>query len=463
MKKFAALFLALFMVIVMIPPIAGPAVLAEDIHHFSNCDDTTCNDEGCNFTRAIVYGHLLEDGHVYYDCFDVDCERCGIVTGIHHDLSTLYYVPKGEYDKCQEIQYHCSRDECDYYIVEGYDTCHHYLNCMENICSMCPYNRGPVSGSLYYYGHVYDDCFDVGCNRCPYIWTGTPPGHIYLSWTDYSSDLHKRVCIKCEVATEYAYHTYPPEWSLFASDQHRRACTAECGRYEYEDHSFSSWTPYTTSLHQHTCTKCGFMQTSGHTYDNCLDTICNDCGDDRDPASGIANADGHAYIDCSSRYCSRPECGHDRGTVSGILNADTHVYTNCSDAACNRCSHSRGTATGYLQGGHMYSNYCTDTTCNRSGCGYVRTAPGHSYNVPYWYNVKTAGVCREYRNYCTRTACNHYTVVSTDTSHTYSAWTRTSTTHTRTCTTCGRVDSGNHNWAYNGSYYYCTVCSMQKP
>ncbi len=90
----------------------------------------------------------------------------------------------------------------------------------------------------------------------------------------------------------------------------------------------------------------------GHVYDNCADTECNNCGEER-------TAIAHTYDSCTDTDCN----------VCGDVRSDSgHVYDNCADIDCNVCGEERAEAT------HTY-NSCDDTAC--SVCGEEREAVAH--------------------------------------------------------------------------------------
>ena len=519
-------------------------------HTYTNCMDNICND--CGFDRGPVSGFLEVDGHVYDDCYDLTCNRCNhTITEPHHAMSTPIWEVVGDTDICKLYVKFCTRSGCGYVEVVGSDpnhsytdhtvnigtsevcqkhteTCsicdysydwydnvhtwnasgwepvgdenvckvnthfctdcgftetvstdteHNYTNCMDSFCNDCDYNRGSVAG-YQLGGHVYSDCLDNTCERCGYT-------------------------------REYATHT----WGA------------------------SGWEPVGDAnicrVAIHYCTRpgCGFSETvstdTEHTYSDCADSICNDCGYNRSSVPGYLQG-GHVYSDyCTDTVCNRAGCGYVRTApghswgasgwepvgTSGVcrisvhyctrtacsaietLSTDTsHTYSDCADRSCSVCDYSRSSVSGYLQSGHVYNDYCTDTTCNRAGCGYVRTAPGHSWGASGWEPVGTAGICRVSVHYCTRTACSVSETVSTDTSHTFGSWTNysstqhrhlcstcdyygygshtfsswanyTSTLHRRTCSLCGRAETQSHTWVYvpgSGSVYRCSVCSAYK-
>ncbi len=424
-----------------------------------------CTREGCDFTLVS-----MTRGHIFTDCENPVCSRagCGYVgTPLVHSMSVPYWynVESPTDNVCQKYENYCTRENCEYTLV-SMTRGHSYADCKADACdrSGCTYNRGTVPGDQSdAYGHVYDDCDDTICNRCDF--ERDPAAH--------------------SMSVPYWYNVESP--------------TADVCQ-KYENYCMREGCDYTL-----------VSMTRGHSYADCQIGACDrsGCTYNRGTAAGTVQDGGHVYSDtCTATTCNRDTCGFER-TAPGhsmsvpywynvasptsslcqkyenyctkegcsytlVSNTRGHSYADCADRSCGRtgCGYTRGAVSGYLQSGHVYSNYCTATNCKR--CGYDRTAPGHSYNVPYWYNVKSASVCREYRNYCTRTACSNYIVVQRDTTHSYTyKWVNvgkasTCRKYVGTCSSCGYSYVSSYDYTHNLVYitsgiYRCTSCTYTGP
>ena len=86
--------------------------------------------------------------------------------------------------------------------------------------------------------------------------------HSMTSWSDCGDGRHKRTCSKCGYV-EYSGHVYN-EWEDNGTT-HKRTCkTAGCGYTQTEAHTYGSWVKLDNDRHRRTCSKCGSVQTKNH-------------------------------------------------------------------------------------------------------------------------------------------------------------------------------------------------------
>ena len=140
-----------------------------------------------------------------------------------------------------------------------------------------------------------------------------------------------------------------------------------------------------------------------HVYDDCLDAICNICGEEREIT-------GHVFDSCDDTECN--VCGF-------VREAEEHAFSGCTDTTCYKCPYVREA------GAHTYDS-CLDAECNV--CGYKRVA-AHTY----------ADVCSEK---CL--LCDHTRV----TKHTFGEWKLTKEAtrkvdgeEQRVCSVCGKIET----------------------
>lgn len=86
--------------------------------------------------------------------------------------------------------------------------------------------------------------------------------HSMTGWSDCGDGRHKRTCSKCGYV-EYSGHVYN-EWEDNGTT-HKRTCkTAGCGYTQTEAHTYGSWVKLDNDRHRRTCSKCGSVQTKNH-------------------------------------------------------------------------------------------------------------------------------------------------------------------------------------------------------
>lgn len=86
--------------------------------------------------------------------------------------------------------------------------------------------------------------------------------HSMTGWSDCGDGRNKRTCSKCGYV-EYSGHVYN-EWEDNGTT-HKRTCkTAGCGYTQTEAHTYGSWVKLDNDRHRRTCSKCGSVQTKNH-------------------------------------------------------------------------------------------------------------------------------------------------------------------------------------------------------
>ena len=265
-------------------------------HKWSNDCDTTCNVEGCGFTR--------ETEHQFDNACDADCNVCGATRVV------LGHVYDNECDAdcnvCGEIR-----------VVLG----HVYDNACDADCNVC----GEIRVVL---GHVYENECDTDCNVCGEI--RVVLGHVY----DNACDADCNVCGEIRVVLGHVYDN---------------ACDTDCnvcGFTRVTDHTYDD-------QYDAVCNVCGFVRDAECAHKNvitlpgkeanCIETgltegqKCGDCGETIVeqtiiPATGIHNYESTVTPPTATENgvitytCST--CGH---TYS-----ETIVPTNFTITADNR-------------------------------------------------------------------------------------------------------------------------------
>jgi len=300
-------------------------------HKWSNDCDTTCNVEGCGFTRETehqfnnacdadcnVCGEIrVVLGHVYNNACDADCNVCGeirVVIGHVYDNAC-----DADCNVCGEIRVvigHVYDNECDadcnicgeIRVVLG----HVYDNACDADCNVCGEIRVVI-------GHVYDNGCDADCNICGEI--RVVLGHVY----DNACDADCNVCGEIRVALGHIYDN---------------ACDTDCN-------------------------VCGYTRVTDHTYDDQYDAVCNVCGFVRDAEcahKNIITLPGKEANCIETGLTEGQKCGDCGETIveQTILPATgIHTYEN---GVCVICKYKR-----FSEGLEYTSN--GDGTCYVSGFG----------------------------------------------------------------------------------------------
>ena len=341
--------------------IGDVAALGHDYDH--DCD-TTCNREGCGYTRVTE--------HVYDDNCDADCnvEGCGAKR-----------VPPHTYDSETDL-------ECN--------DCTHKRDCTGHLasdadCTICWVCGAQIDGAM----HDFDEwatktaatCFAAeveyhGCKNCEVeeTRTGDPMReHKYSFECDTVCDYED--CGYTRTNVEHLYDN--------ACDE---VCNREgCNVSREVTHFFGDWATKTEA----TCTE-----------DEVEHRICAECKAEETQA-GDVKALEHEFIKCDA-ICSRPGCGETREVTHDYAWEQLTAAT-CTDAevlkqVCSICGETGPeTAEGEDALGHKYTDEC-DAVCDRENCGFERTPP-HVFKDEHDVTCENCDYVRE---------CNGHKALSTD-------------------------------------------------
>lgn len=216
-------------------------------HTFSDCEDATCNNEGCTFTREALT-------HSFTDCYDLECDNEGCsfkreaAGHIFDDCTDKYcnvegcpHARRGEknhlFTDCTDTD--CNNAGCP--VTREAKSEHRFAGCTDATCENdgCTFTRAETSEHI----GTPTTC-DSGaiCAVCGYefgeplpheksgIYVVTDENHFMLCkhWNEFSS---------CSEIYELAPHTYG-EWEItkesgyFVQGERQRSCI--CGKTETE-------------------------------------------------------------------------------------------------------------------------------------------------------------------------------------------------------------------------------------
>lgn len=264
----------------------------------------TCKEEGvyaeyCPTCEYIVYEVLPKlTTHTYDNVCDPDCNVCGVVREVKHDLQTWWSKgASGHWHACSKCGYQsdfgkhypgpaATEDEaqlcltCGYTLTPRLNHVHEYaedLTADEEghwyACSGCEEKKD-------YKDHDYDDPCDSDCNTCGHkndnahtfdgSWHSDEDGHWFVCVTcggvveakdhvapETVSDVENQYCVECgylmETAAEHS-HTYENTWQMDDTN-HWKECA--CG--EISESAAHTWDSGTKDNDQsvYTCSQCG--------------------------------------------------------------------------------------------------------------------------------------------------------------------------------------------------------------
>ena len=126
-------------------------------------------------------------------------------------------------------------------------------------CSVCGYRKTQAHTKSYSSNGTSGHTVTCTKSGCNYSATEE---HTMSSWSDCGDGRHKRECTKCGYV-EYSGHVYN-EWEDNGTT-HKRTCRAAgCSYTQTEEHTYGSWVKLNNDRHRRTCSKCGKAQTQLH-------------------------------------------------------------------------------------------------------------------------------------------------------------------------------------------------------
>ncbi len=283
--------------------------------------------------------------------------------------------------------------------------------------------------------------------------------------TEQGYTTHTCVCGETKVdtyvnATGHAYGDWAVNNAATCTEkgEKQKVCSA-CGDIVKEDIPATGHT-YTKDVTAPTCTE------QGYTTYTCV------CGDTKE--ADFKEALGHDFKDtivaptCTQdgytlHSCQRGGCTYSEKDTIVTTTGHSWVAANCTQAGyCEKCGVAGDGATGHTEGTAATCEALA--TCSVCGEEYGSYAP-HNYllenAIPT--NLCSTATCQAAATYYKTCACGEKgeeTFTSGEKlEHAYGKWTAADGVHTRSCGTCGAVDSGN----CSGGTASCTnpaICSV---
>ncbi len=348
-------------------------------------------------------------------------------------------------------------------------TCIQQGNAAYTTCNDCGEVVSGSDAKLPLADHVFTNACDASCNTEGCTFTRTPDSHKYENDCDTTCDV-------CGDVREVEGHQFdndcdttcnecgsvraiPENAHVFTND-----CDASCN---------TTGCTFTRTPADHVyknacdadCDECGATRTpAAHVYKNACDADCDVCGATRTPSAHVY--DNACDADCNVCGQSRTPADHvysdkcdDTCNVCGaVRTVGAHEFDNVCDTTCNECGATRTVP-------HVYTNAC-DATCNTAGCGFTRTPADHVYENACDATCNVCGATRTpsahvYDNNCDAN-CNVCGQARTPSAHVY-----TNSCDT-TCNECGATRTITHTWESkwttdSGKHWHkCSVCGEKK-
>lgn len=372
----------------------------EIVHQYDNDCDTSCNTDGCGYTRKTehqwnktmsydtnkhwtqcsVCGNTKDDGgHAWTTQCDTTCDTCGYTRSTDHSWSSSYTYESAtgkHWRQCLTCGEKMTSSISD----------HDWANSCDTKCDTCGCTRTIT--------HTYDNDCDTTCNICGNVRSIT---HSYPSARTYNDTYHWYQCTVCGNRKGETTHTYAS----------------------------------TTATQCSGCAKTRTIGECEHVYDNpCLDKTCNKCGKARDDS----DLSPHVYAnDCTS------ECTNCKTTTR----VAPHNYQYTCSTACQSCSATR-TASHNYSGAKYLSDANGHWQACTYGCGTTNTVAEHKYN----------GTCGS-----TCTVCSY----ERQSTHTWSStWSTDASYHWYACTGCGQKKDYAEHYYTNACATTCNGCGYTR-
>ena len=197
------------------------------------------------------------------------------------------------------------------------------------------------------------------CGKCLHIQT---KDHVYGSWSDKGNGTHVRECLACGYEQAQA-HT--KSYSSNGTSGHTVTCTKSgCNYSVTEEHTMSSWSDCGDGRHKRECTKCGYVEYSGHVYNEWEDNGTTHKRTCRAAGCSYTQTEEHTYgswvklnNDRHRRTCSK--CGKAQTQLHGgvwvctpdklghrkhcsTCGADIEEIHTMSNGTCTKCGYTGG-------------------------------------------------------------------------------------------------------------------------
>ena len=264
------------------------------------------------------------------------------------------------------------------------------------------------------------------------------------------------------------------------------------------DHSFGAWTKVDDSKHQRTCSNCGTVEKTDHTWDQGTVTkqpSCKDPGEKTITCTGcaatktetVAKTENHSFgawanADSKNHKRTCSACGKEETVTHAWDNGKVTKAPNCKEAGektftCTACGHTKTESVAKADS-HTYGAWSkVDDNSHKHTCTLCGKEETVSHTLDSGKVTKQPNCKTEGEKTFTCTACGHTKTetVAKSNSHTYGAWKKTDdATHKHSCTICGTEEAAGHTWnkgtvskqptckAEGEKTYTCTACGATK-
>ena len=292
------------------------------------------------------------------------------------------------------------------------------------------------------------ECIDPDGDVCGYHTANSNHQWVYSN----NGGNHTKTCSRCSHAITESHDL---AWTDLSVTQHREYCKDNCGYSVDEGHVWNS---------SKVCTECGrtcahgsksyWYSDNGSDANHTKTQKCDYCSKVISTTTS-AHSYGTDNV-CDTQNPNGTKCGHTCGHSSTSCKSKSPANQTYHDIICDYCGYDRGDEE------HVWSSgTCTHCqyTCNHSwGSWSSNGSSTHSRTCSNCGKEETEN--HTWGSWGTGNSSNHTRSCSkcpatNSAAHSWGDWTYSdSTYHTRSCTVCGRSGSGTHSWSDG----YCSTC-----
>ena len=329
--------------------------------------------------------------------------------------------------------------------------------------------------------------------------------HSYGSWVKENDTVHAKTCSICQDVQRENHGwdngTQTKNPSCKEEGEKTFSCSVCNGTKtepvdKTDDHNYGDWVKVDGNDHTHTCSICQGTETVAHTWDNGVETkpatcketgimtyICTGKGCGATYTEDIPLSTQHTFgnLTAVDDVNHKDTCSVCQKEITEAHSYDNGVVTKPADCkeegvmtyTCSGCQHTKTTPIDKTED-HKYGDWVkvdgNDHTHTCTVCQKTETAT-HTWNggaVTKPANCKETGI-KTFT--CTAKGCGATYTEDIDKTedHKYGPWTKVDAdTHSRTCSVCEKVETGNHgyktSWSSdrNGHWHECSVCKDRK-
>ena len=294
-------------------------------------------------------------------------------------------------------------------------------------CAYCDYykNKSTANHGWYWtwntsqHWQACSGCSSSGCSSTHGCSSTQNYENHTLKWVDQGSSGCRQECIDpdgdvCGYYTTTTAHQWT--YSDNANGTHNRTCS-RCSRIEKNISHTLKYDSITNTTHREYCRYCSYSKVEGHVWNSSYG--CDECG-----KTCGHESKSYWYSDNGSdaNHTKTQKCDYCNKSISSTTESHSYGSDNVCDSA-----NPNGTKCG-----HTCAHSSTNCVKKSSQTYHDLICKYCSYDVGDHAHVWSSGSC----THCSY-VCNHN----------WSSWSSNgSSTHSRTCSNCGKKETENHDW-----------------